>query len=93
MQATKSNQLTQKRRVNKNASILRMQKIDFDKDAMNIYLEGDRVLSIPLKKFPEIRKLNKEQRKKYNIAAGISLDFDDSDEVYHINELIGIDVN
>ena len=93
MQATKSNQLTQKRRVNKNASILRMQKIDFDKDAMNIYLEGDRVLSIPLKKFPEVRKLNKEQRKKYNIAAGISLDFDDSDEVYHINELIGIDVN
>jgi len=67
-----------------------MIKIAFDNGFMLIYLAGGRILSVPLKNLPEIKRLNKIQRENYHIAGGISLDFDDSDEVYHINELLGL---
>jgi hypothetical protein len=70
-----------------------MIKVDFIKETMRIYLQGGRILSVPVNKFPEIKKLNSTQRKAYHISGGISLDFDGSDEVYHINELLGIDLN
>ena len=65
-----------------------MTRVEFDKDMMMLFLEGGRILSVPLRSFPEIKKLSLAQRKTYHIASGISLDFDDSDEVYHINELL-----
>lgn len=67
-----------------------MQKIEFSKDTMRVYLTSERILSISLKQFPDIAKLSAAQRNKYHIAGGVSLDFEDSDEVYHINELLGI---
>jgi hypothetical protein len=70
-----------------------MKSIEFVKDNMKIFLEGGRVLLVPLVKFPDIRVLNSAQRKRYHIAGGFSLDFEDSDEVYHINELLGIENN
>jgi hypothetical protein len=70
-----------------------MVNIEFKKDFLLIYLEGGRILSVPLKKFPDIKKLTPVQRNAYHISAGISLDFENSDEVYHINELIGLDSN
>lgn len=73
-------------------SLLKFNKIDFKKDIMNLYIVNGRILSVPVSKFPDIKKLNNLQRKAYHISAGISLDFDDSDEVYHINELLGIDL-
>jgi hypothetical protein len=57
---------------------------------MLIHFYGGKILSVPLNKFPEIKHLTKRQREHYHIAGGISLDFDDSDEVYHIEELLGI---
>lgn len=95
MLVKKSNRLTSVRKIqNKNTeSALKMMKVDFSKDSIIIYLLGGRMLSVPLNKFPEIKKLSSNQRKAYHISGGISLDFDDSDEVYHINELLGIDLN
>jgi len=72
---------------------LSMVKVDFVKDTMRVFLHGGRILSVPVSKFPEIKKLNSSQKKAYHISGGISLDFEDSDEVYHINELLGIDLN
>lgn len=95
MLVKRSNQLSSNRKV-KNRNLLpnlKMIKIDFIKDTMRIYLHGGRILSVPVNKFPDIKKLDSLQRKSYHISGGISLDFDDSDEVYHINELLGIDLN
>ena len=39
--------------------------------------------------FPEIKKLNVSQRKKYHIIGGEGFDFDANDEVYHIADFIG----
>jgi hypothetical protein len=67
-----------------------MFKIAFDNNNILIYLIGGRILTVPLNKFPEIKRLTKQQREHYHIGGGISLDFDDSDEVYHIEELLGL---
>jgi hypothetical protein len=93
MLVKKSNQLKYKSKIRKEKisdDFLRMKKIEFSKELMNIYLSGGRILSVPLKQFPEIARLSIIQRSKYHIAAGVSLDFEDSDEVYHLNELLGI---
>jgi hypothetical protein len=93
MQAKKLSPSKNNRRVNKSIayfSMPKMEKIEFTEESMFITLNGGRILSVPLSKFPFIKKLSRDQRSKYHIAGGISLDFEDSDEVYHINELLGI---
>ncbi|MBZ0203603.1 MAG: DUF2442 domain-containing protein [Ignavibacteria bacterium] len=92
MLVKKLNQSTLKSKSNP-VPLVKMTKVDFVNDLMKIYLQGGRVLTVPVNKFPEIKKLKSSQRKSYHIAGGISLDFDDSDEVYHVNELLGIEVN
>lgn len=67
-----------------------MNNIEFEGDILKVFLNGDKTLSIPLLKFPGIKKLSTVQRSKYHVAGGISLDFEESDEVYHINEFLGI---
>lgn len=92
MLVKKLNQSRYKNRIVKSGSsnMIEMQKVEFSGNEMRVYLSSGRILIVPLKSFPEIKKLTPAQRNKYHIAGGISLDFDDSDEVYHINELIGI---
>jgi hypothetical protein len=58
---------------------------------MELHLADGRVISVPLKKFPSIKKLSPAQRKKHHILAGVGFDFDDSDEVYHISDFLGAD--
>ena len=67
-----------------------MVKLEFSGNFMKVYLSSGRIMIIPLSNFPDIKNLSAKQRNNYHIAGGISLDFDDCDEVYHINELMGI---
>ena len=92
MLVKKLNQSHYKKRIVKtiNNNLIEMQKIGFSGNDMKVYLSSGRILIVPLKNFPEIKKLTPAQRNKYHIAGGISLDFEDRDEVYHINELIGL---
>ena len=57
----------------------RMEKIIFARGVMKVFLTNQRILLVPLLKFPEIKKLSSQQKSKYHIAGGISLDFEDSD--------------
>jgi hypothetical protein len=63
----------------------------FKGENMELFLADGRIIVVPLKKFPAIKKLSSAQRKKYHIMAGIGFDFDDSDEVYHISDFLGAD--
>ena len=95
MLVKKSNQLSSVRKIHdkKESPALSMIQVDFVKDTVRIFLRGGRILFVPVNKFPEIKKLSSSQRKSYHISGGISLDFDESDEVYHLNELLGIELN
>ena len=69
----------------------RIKSLYFKHDAIELYLADGRIISAPLSRFPEIKKLSSSQRKHYHIMGGVGFDFDDSDEVYHISEFLGQD--
>ena len=68
-----------------------MDRVSFRRhDFLTINLEDGRILSVPLSRFPNIEKLSAEQRRKYHIADGIALMFPGDDEVYHIDDFMGL---
>ena len=67
----------------------KIKNLKFPNGKIEIYLEDDRIISVPLKYFPGIKKLNIAQRKKWSILDGIGFLFEDSDEVYHLYQIMG----
>ena len=57
---------------------------------MFVHLDNDRTFLVPLNKFPNIEKLSSEQRKDYEIIDNSHLSFIAIDDVYDVNELIGL---
>ena len=53
-------------------------------------LSNERAFIVPLDKFKKIAALDSAQRKDFEVIDGENLSFLVIDEVYHINELIGI---
>jgi hypothetical protein len=66
-----------------------MKTVRFRKERIIIELEDGRAVIAPLSKFPAIQQLSAQQRRRYNISGGIALDFDDTQEVYHISDFLG----
>jgi hypothetical protein len=56
-----------------------------------IHLDNDRTLLVPLDKFPAIKNLSQEQKKEFEIIDEHNLSFLALDDVYSINDLIGIE--
>lgn len=56
---------------------------------LSLYLEDGRVIIVPLSNFPPIRKLNYLQRKKWQILDGIGFTFQDTDELFHLSQILG----
>jgi hypothetical protein len=56
-----------------------------------VHLDNDRTFIVPLDKFPVLKKLSAQQRKDFEIIDERNLSFLAIDEVYSINELIGLD--
>lgn len=67
-----------------------IKKIDFSlKGKINFYLKDGRIIIVPLSYFPEIKKLNLNQRKKWQILDNNAFTFDDASEVWHIEQVLG----
>jgi hypothetical protein len=67
-----------------------IKKISFPlKGKMNIELEDGRIVSVPIAYFPSIKKLTNEQRKKWYILDGEMFSFDDCNEIFHIEQVLG----
>ena len=67
----------------------KIKSLTFKGENIELHLADGRIISVPLNKFPEIKKLTPAQRKKHHIMGGVGFDFDASDEVYHISEFLG----
>jgi hypothetical protein len=71
-----------------------IKKISFpERGKIEIYLADGRELKVPLKYFPSIKTLNKEQRNKWYILGDVGFSFDDCKEVFHIEQFLGSEVN
>ncbi len=65
-------------------------RVSFRKEGyITLYLEDGRTLSAPIRLFPGIEHLTANQRRRYHIADGNMLMFQDDDEVYHIQDFLG----
>jgi hypothetical protein len=71
----------------KNPSIA---SIKFKSNQMFVYLDNERIISVPLEKFPPIQNLSSKDKKAYEIIDARYLSFLSIDEVYSIEELIGL---
>ncbi|XVJ64765.1 MAG: DUF2442 domain-containing protein [Lacibacter sp.] len=66
-------------------------KITFtQKGKITLHLVDGRVLIVPLRYYPSIKKLSVTQRKKHTIADGEVVIFKDADEVFHIEQFLGV---
>jgi intein/homing endonuclease len=75
----------------KNATIS-IEKIGFDlAGKISIKLEDGRLIIVPLKYFPELQKLPVEKRKKYTIVDERTILFSYSDNVYHLEDFMGLE--
>jgi len=71
-----------------------IKKISFPaKGKMNLHLVDKREIIIPLKYFPEIKKLSLKQRNKWYVLDEQMFSFDDCDEVFHIEQVLGKENN
>ena len=57
---------------------------------MLLSLSNDRTFMIPLDQFREIAALRPDQKKDFEVINGDNLSFLALDEVYNLNELIGL---
>lgn len=57
---------------------------------MFVHLNNDRTFIVPLEKFPAIKQLSEEDKKAFEIIDDKYLSFLSIDEVYSIEELIGL---
>jgi len=69
-----------------------IEKINFDSAGkISLKLEDGRVIIVPLKYFPEIQKLSVEKRKKFTIVDDRTILFAHSDNVYHLEDFMGLE--
>ena len=57
---------------------------------MFVHLDNDRTCIVPLDKFPAIQKLSTKQKQDFEIIDDNHLSFLALDEIFSMNELIGI---
>ena len=57
---------------------------------ITIKMEDGRLFIIPLKYFPDLKKLSVDKRKKYTIVDDRTILFAFSDSVYHLEDFIGL---
>jgi len=62
----------------------------FDNSVMSVHLSNNRTITVPLDHFPTIQKLSKEELADFEIIDGVYLSFLAIDEVYSLDELVGI---
>ncbi len=68
-----------------------IKRVDFSmRGHISIYLQDGRIVIAPLSKFPSIKKMSLEQRQKYGLADGNTIIFHHCDEVYHLQDFLGL---
>ena len=67
-----------------------IKSIHFNDRNLFVDLTNDRVFIVPLEKFPSIKNLSGEEKKSFEIIDDIYLSFLSIDDVFSLEELIGL---
>jgi hypothetical protein len=69
-----------------------IEKIDFNlRGKINLNLVDGRQLIVPIKYFPELKRLPLAQRKKYTIVDDRTILFVFANSVYHLEDFMGLE--
>ena len=66
-----------------------LKNISFERGKMHFHLKDGRIVVVPLSFFPSIKKLTTDQRTRWQIINNEGFTFVDSNEVYHIEQVLG----
>ena len=66
-----------------------LKSISFERGKMRLHLKDGRIVIVPLSFFPSIKKLTTDQRSHWQIINHEGFTFVDSNEVYHIEQVLG----
>ena len=67
-----------------------IRKIEFAlRGSFSLFMKDGRIVIVPLKAFPSIKKLTVKQRLSWYILDDVGFSFDDCDEVFHIEQVLG----
>ena len=78
-------------------TLLKNKTMSIDKIRFNIpgkitiILQDGRIIIVPLKYFPELKRMSVEKRKKYTIVDDRTILFAHANSVYHLEDFIGIE--
>lgn len=67
-----------------------IQNVKFTQSEMIINLSNNRFFTVPLNEFPKIQNLTHSEREDFEIIDDTNLSFLALDDIYSVNELIGI---
>ena len=65
-----------------------LEKISFERGSIIVILSDKRKIIVPISFFPSIKRLSMKQRKKWFLF-GNGFSFEDSNEVYHLEQILG----
>ena len=69
-----------------------VERIDFDSsNNILIFLLDGRVVSVPLKYFPDLENLSEKERSKVTIVDDRTILFYHSDQIYHLEDFMGLE--
>jgi hypothetical protein len=72
--------------------IPKIKSVEFvNSSIMFIHLDNDRTFLVPIDKFPDIKSLSVEQRTEFEIIDDTHLSFVAIDEIYSLEQLMGVD--
>ena len=67
-----------------------IKKIEFvQKGSFSLFLKDGRIIIVPLKAFPSIKKLTPKQRQGWYLLDDEGFSFDDCEEVFHLEQVLG----
>jgi hypothetical protein len=66
-----------------------LKNISFERGKMFLHLRDGRIIMVPLSFFPSIKKLTANQRTRWQIINNDGFTFINSNEVYHIEQVLG----
>jgi len=71
-----------------------IKKITFERRGkMFVYLNDGRTVIVPVSAFPSIKKLKEADRKHYTIIDNSLFTFDKSNEIFHLEQVLGKENN
>jgi len=71
-----------------------IKKIDWkESKQFSLYLEDGRIITVPSKQLPSTKMVKPEDRNKYQILSGNMFTWNSSPEVYHIEQILGTEID